>query len=325
MNRNLVSIVATAYNEESVIEQFVERISSTIDSLESKYDFEIILVDDGSKDRSLEKMKKMIPIIKYRLRIIELCVNYGQTAALQAGLDAAKGDIIITLDSDLQHFPEDIPAFLEKFNEGYDMVCGWRHQREESILRRWPSRVANYLIRRIAHLSIHDFGTTFRIYRKDIVKEMRLFGEFHRFIPALGRTLGAKITEIPIQNIERPKGSSSYGIGRTFGVFLDLIVLYFFLHYMDRPIRIFGKISAVLFGLGLTIIVFLLVYAYTFNIHAVAEYQGWYMLSIMMLISSVQVLLTGILTEILVRIHYAQGDKRVYRIRCEWNSEKVGI
>lgn len=320
MNQPLVSIVAPVYNEESVIETFIERVLSVIRSLASKYDFETILIDDGSKDRSLDKMKDMLRKGN-RLRIIELCRNYGQTAALQAGLDSADGEIIITLDADLQHFPEEIPAFLEKIEEGYDMVCGWRNHRAEGAVRRWPSRAANYVIKRISGASIHDFGTTFRAYRNDMVKEIRLFGEFHRFIPALGRISGAKITEIPIQNIERPAGESSYGIGRTFGVSLDLILLYFFSRYMDRPIRIFGKIAALLFSSGMFILGVLIVYAYSYNVHAVLERQGWFILSIMLIVSAGQTLLTGILAEILIRVHYAQNNNRVYRTRCEWNSE----
>ena len=312
--------MAPVYNEDPVIEAFIERISEAVCSPEPKYIFEIILVDDGSCDRSLEKMKHKINR-ESRLRIIELCRNYGQTAALQAGLDSARGDIIITLDADLQHFPEEIPYFLEKIEEGYDMVCGWRSRRAEGMVRRWPSRIANYFIRRISGVSVHDFGTTFRAYRKDLVKELMLFGEFHRFIPALGQIAGAKISEIPIQNIERPLGKSSYGLGRTFGVFLDLILLYFFTRYMDRPIRIFGKISAILFSSGMIILSALVIYAYTHNVHAVLERQGWFILSVMLILSAGQTLLTGILAEILIRVHYGQNNKRVYRTRREWNAE----
>ncbi len=320
MDHAFVSIVAPVYNEEPVIESFIERISDVICSLESKYVFEIILVDDGSSDHSLEKMKHKIKSGN-RLRIIELCRNYGQTAAIQAGLDSARGDIIITLDADLQHFPEEIPSFLEKIEEGYDMVCGWRSHRAEGMVRRWPSRIANYFLKRISGVSVHDFGTTFRAYRKELVKELMLLGEFHRFIPALGQIVGAKISEITIQNIERPRGKSNYGLGRTFGVFLDLILLYFFTSYMDRPIRIFGKISALLFSLGMLILSALVVYAYIHNVHAVLERQGWFILSVMLVVSAGQTLLTGILAEILIRVHYGQNNKRVYRTRCEWNAD----
>lgn len=321
MKKKLVSIIAPVYNEEDVIEEFVKRISACIDHLKKQYSFEIILVNDGSLDGSLEIIKGLTKEEK-RLRVIELRRNYGQTPAIQAGLDAAGGEILITMDADLQHFPEEIPQFLEKLEEGYDMVCGWRHQRAEGIIRRWPSRVANYFIRSISKLDIHDFGTTYRAYQADMVKDLKLFGEFHRYIPALGQSKGGKITEIPIQNIERPKGKSSYGIGRTSGVFLDLILLYFLVRYMDRPMRAFGKVGIILFAVGISILTVLMVYAYTYNIPAVREHSGWFLMSIMLILVSGQVILSGIIAEILVRIHYSQEGRRIYDIRQEWNFEK---
>jgi len=322
MKKNLVSIIAPVYNEEELIEEFFKRVVVSINPLEKQYSFEIILVDDGSLDNSLEIIKKLAKSDK-RLRIIELRRNYGQTPALQAGLDAACGQILITMDADLQHFPEEIPQFLEKLEEGYDMVCGWRHQRAEGIIRRWPSRVANYFIRTISKLDIHDFGTTYRAYRAEMVNDLELFGEFHRYIPALGQNKGGKITEIPIKNIERPKGKSSYGIGRTSGVFLDLILLYFLVRYLDRPMRIFGKIGVLCFAAGISILTALVVYAYSYNVHAVRVHSGWFLVSIMLILVSGQVLLSGIIAEILVRIHYSQENRRIYAIRHEWNFEKL--
>ncbi|MGD0090659.1 MAG: glycosyltransferase family 2 protein [Planctomycetota bacterium] len=315
----LVSIIAPVYNEESVVGEFVKRIASAIKPLDDKYAFEIILVDDGSRDRSLEVCKKLAKE-EPRLRVLELRRNYGQTPALQAGLDTARGEIFITMDSDLQHFPEEIPQFLEKLSQNYDIVCGWRHKRREGIIRRWPSRVANLLIRFICGLEIHDFGTTYRAYRAELARELRLFGEFHRYIPVLGRMLGGRITELPIENIERPKGKSNYGIERTFGVFLDLLLLYFFVKYMDRPMRAFGTLSALSFAAGAGILAVLLGYAFVANVATVREHSGWFLMSIMLLLASVQILLTGILAEILIRIHYAQGDRRVYNVRREWTA-----
>lgn len=323
MNKKLVSIIAPVYNEETSIEPFVERVLTTIRELESAYNFEIILVDDGSRDRSLEKMKQFI-LGETRLRVIELYRNYGQTAAIQAGLDASAGEIVITMDADLQHFPEEIPIFLEKIETGYDMVCGWRKERVENIMRRWPSRAANYLIKRISGLMIHDFGTTYRAYRADLVHEMNLFGEFHRFIPALGSILGGKICEIPIKNVERSSGKSSYGIGRTFGVFFDLLLLNFFTRYMDRPLRLFGKIAFFTFGVGFAILAVLVAYAYIYNVHAVVERQGWFIMSVLLMVAAGQTLLTGIIAEILVRVYFSQENRRIYRKRFEWNTETVG-
>jgi glycosyltransferase involved in cell wall biosynthesis len=252
-----------------------------------------------------------------RLRVVDLARNYGQTAALQAGLDAARGEILVTLDADLQHFPEEIPRFLEGIEQGYDMVCGWRQHRAEGINRRWPSRVANGLIRAISGLKLHDFGTTFRAYRSELAHEIRLFGEFHRYIPVLGHLAGARLTEIPIQNIERPAGRSNYGIGRSQGVFLDLLVLLFLTRFMDRPMRAFGAIGLLGFAAGGGILLTLLVLAYVFDMPTVRERSGWFLMAIMLLLASVQVTLTGLIAELLVRIHYGIGDRRVYRVRRE--------
>jgi len=317
MKQKLVSIVAPVYNEEAAIEEFLRRIEAVVAKLGDEYEFEFVLVDDGSSDGTLKLLKRLAEDSK-PLRVVELRRNYGQTAALQAGLDAARGSILITMDADLQHFPEEIPRFLEGIAEGYDMVCGWRHKRAEGIIRRWPSRMANALIRRICNLDIHDFGTTYRAYRSEIVKDLQLYGEFHRYIPALGKDIGARIKEIPIENVVRPAGSSNYGLDRTFGVFLDLILLFFFVRYMDRPMRIFGKLAAIAFSVGSAILGVLLAYAYTCNVHAVQERTGWFLLAIMLLLASVQITLSGILAEILTRVHYGQNNRRVYRVRNEW-------
>jgi glycosyltransferase involved in cell wall biosynthesis len=314
----LLSIIAPVFDEEEVIEEFLRRVTGALAPLTGRYDYEVVLVDDGSRDKSLEIMKRLCGE-EPRLRVLELRRHYGQTAALQAGLDAARGEILVTMDSDLQHFPEEIPQFLAKLEEGFDIVCGWRHERQEGVLRRWPSRAANLAIRWISGLRIHDFGTTFRAYRSELARDLRLFGDFHRYVPVLGQMVGARITELPIRNIERPKGQSRYGLGRTFGVFLDLILLYFLAHYMDRPMRAFGKVSALLFAAGAGILAFLVVYAYVTQTPAVREHSGWFMMSILLLLGALQILLAGILGEILIRIHYGIGDRRVYSVRRTWS------
>jgi glycosyltransferase involved in cell wall biosynthesis len=315
----LVSIIAPVYDEQELIEEFLARVVRAIAPLEDRYAFEIVLVNDGSRDGSLARMTHALER-EDRLRVIDLCRNYGQTAALQAGLDAARGDILITMDADLQHFPEEIPRFLATLEEGYDMVCGWRHHRAEGIVRRWPSRAANALIRRIARLPIHDFGTTYRAYRADLMKDIRLLGEFHRYVPVLGHAAGGRITEIPIENIVRPAGRSSYGLGRSLGVSLDILVLLFFSRYLDRPMRVFGKVGVATFALGAAILAVLVAYAYLYNVPTVRAYSGWFLMSVMLILASIQITLTGILAEILVRVHYGQGDRRVYRVRREWGA-----
>ena len=217
-----------------------------------RYSTEIVLVDDGSTDDTLQVARTLIEI-EPRLRVIELRRNFGQTAALQAGLSCATGEFVISMDSDLQHFPEDIPLFIEQAERGFDVVCGWRKDRQENALRRWPSRAANILIKRVIGVDLHDFGTTFRLYRADLLSHINLIGEEHRFVPALAHMVGARITEIPIKNIERPVGTSNYGIGRTFGVALDILFLYFSRFYATRPLRVFGKVAVVLLLPGIVI------------------------------------------------------------------------
>lgn len=315
----LVSVISPVYNEEGVVAELVRRIAAAMGSVSDRYDFEIVLVNDGSHDRSLDAMKQCVET-EPRLRVLELARNYGQTAALQAGLDAARGEILVTLDSDLQHFPEEIPRFLAKLEEGFDMVCGWRHRRAEGVARRWPSRAANLLIRWISGLALHDFGTTFRAARTEFIRDLRLLGEFHRFIPVLAADAGGRVTEIPIENVERPAGRGNYGLGRTQGVFLDLIVLLFLSRYVDRPMRAFGALGLLAFGAGGTILAVLLGYSYLYNIATVREHSGWFMVSVMLLLASIQITLTGVLAEILVRVHYEVGEKRVYRVRHQWTA-----
>ncbi len=322
--KTLVSVIAPVYNEAAVVDEFVRRVAAAAVPVEDRYDFEIVLVNDGSRDASLEAMKRCLAS-EPRLRVVDLARNYGQTAALQAGLDAARGEILLTMDADLQHFPEEIPRFLSKLEEGYDIVCGWRNRRAEGIVRRWPSRAANLLIRWISGLDLHDFGTTFRAYRAELAHEIRLFGEFHRYIPVLGHAVGGRIAEIPIENVERPAGESNYGLGRSQGVFLDLIVLLFLSRYLDRPMRVFGSVALLAFGAGGTILSFLLLYAWLTQIPTVRTHSGWFLMAVMLLLAGIQIASTGVLAELLVRVHYGQGDRRVYRVRHEWRAEGEGV
>jgi glycosyltransferase involved in cell wall biosynthesis len=258
-----------------------------------------------------------------RLTIIELRRNYGQTAALQAGIDRAAGDIIVTLDADLQHFPEEIPSLIKGIEEGHDVVCGWRHQRQEGVMRRWPSRAANGLIRKASGLSIHDIGTTFRAYRREIISEMRLLGENHRFIPVFAKALGARIGEVPISNIERSVGKSNYGIGRTINVLIDVFFIYFFTHYLDRPMRIFGKF-ALLCGLAAGIIAAGLFWIWvTAGVAVVREHSGWFTLGFMLILAAVQFLLTGVIGEMLARLYFPSKERTTYQIRRVWDQESL--
>lgn len=323
MENNLVSIVAPVYNEGKVIREFVERTLRVIRN--ETYRFEIVLVDDGSRDDSLEIMKAL-SLEDSRIRVIELRKNYGQTPALQAGLDQAKGHIIITMDSDLQHFPEEIPDFLRELEKGEaDVVCGWRHARQEGQLRKFPSKIANNMIRKIAGFHIHDYGTTFRAYRSEIIKEMRLFGQQHRFIPVLAHLDGARISELKIKNIERPEGQSNYGISRTITVLFDMFYLYFNVKYMHHPFQFFGKLFLLFFTTASMILFGLLAYAWIYNIPGVIrEHSGWFLGSLFIYLTSFQILMTGLLSEIIIRIYYYSQKKTYYHIRTEWHGRQGG-
>lgn len=320
----LISIVAPVYNEAPTLAEFISRLGQATAPLHARYAFEFVIVDDGSTDGSLDLAKALI-VGEPRLRVIELRRNFGQTAALQTGLAAARGDLIVSMDSDLQHFPEDLPLFLEKIEEGYDLVCGWRHERQEGIIRRWPSRAANALIRTVVGLRVHDVGTTFRAYRADLVRQFQLLGEQHRLVPALAILVGARVTEVKIRNIERPSGQSNYGLGRTVNVLLDILYLYFTRYYFTRPLKAFGKIGLLLIGTGVSISGYLVVYSWVTGTPTIRERGGWFLLSSLLLLGGLQTLLTGILAEILVRIYYQSGEISQAYVRCEWNRDTVGV
>jgi glycosyltransferase involved in cell wall biosynthesis len=315
--RPLISVVAPVYNEGATLREFVTRLIEVSKSLDHQYDFEFILVDDGSTDDSLHVARLLVEV-EPRLRVVELRRNFGQTAALQAGLHAAVGETVISMDSDLQHFPEDIPAFLALISEGYDLVCGWRFDRQEGIVRRWPSIIANQLIRRVAGIRVHDFGTTFRAYRSDLLQYIELLGEQHRFVPALAALVGAKIAETKIRNIERPAGKSNYGLGRTFSVVLDILLLYFLRFYFTKPLKVFGQLGAILIGIGFMIASALLGYSWITGLSTVRAHGGWFLLSALLMLIGMQTLLTGVLAEILIRVYYRSSGNRGYFVRREW-------
>lgn len=288
--------------------------------LADRYDFEIVLVDDGSADDTVS-VARACAEKDQRIRIVELRRNYGQSTALQAGFDHAKGAVVISMDADLQHFPEDIPAFLDAISEGNDVVCGWRHDRKEGVKRRFPSRVANAMIRALTGLTIHDIGTTFRAYRREILDDIQLLGEHHRFVPVYAAAAGAKISEIKIENVERPHGTSNYGLGRTANVFFDLFFIFFYSRFLDRPIRIFGMVAAVFFGLA-TLISFGLILLWLIEgIPVVRDHSGWFIVAIAFYLTAIQVLLTGVLAEVIVRTYFQSGQKPSYRVRKIWSAD----
>src|SRR5437016_1267376 len=237
----MLSVVIPIHNEEPSILPLYDRLTSVLESLQKPY--EIIFVDDASTDRSFDLLANLVETDP-RLTVVRLRRNFGQTAALSAGFHEAKGEVVIAMDGDLQHAPEDIPALLEKIDEGYDIASGWRKERvDNAITRRIPSRIANWMMARASGINLRDFGTTFKAYRSEIIKDVNLYGELHRFIPALASFYGARIAEVPIRNVPRPSGSSHYGLGRTLHVLFDILTIRFMLKYMTRPMHFFGSLG----------------------------------------------------------------------------------
>src|SRR6516162_1673688 len=242
------SIVVPFHNEEENVTALYARLKQIMEQVGET--FELVLVDDGSSDRTY-KLLEEIAAVDSRVLVVKLRRNFGQTSALAAGFDHSQGDYILAMDGDLQHDPAEIPSFLEKLEEGYDVVSGWRKERIDNVvMRRFPSRIANWLMAKLSGVDIHDFGTTFKAYRREVIHNIPLYGEMHRFIPALAAWYGASICEIPIKNVNRLRGKSHYGIGRTFRVFFDLLTIRFLIKYMSRPLHFFGSFGAISILLG---------------------------------------------------------------------------
>src|SRR6266478_1058514 len=253
----MLSIVIPVHNEEPSLLPLYDRLTAVLESLQKPY--EILFIDDASTDRSFELLANLVETDE-RLKVIRLRRNFGQTAALSAGFHEAEGDVIIAMDGDLQHAPEDIPALLHKIEEGYDIASGWRKERlDNALTRRIPSRIANWLMAKASGVELRDFGTTFKAYRAEVLKDVHLYGELHRFIPALASIYGARVVEVPIRNVPRAAGDSHYGIGRTFRVMFDILTIKFLLKYFTRPMHFFGTLGLTGTGFGGIIMFYLLV------------------------------------------------------------------
>ena len=295
-----VSIVVPFYNEEGNVEEMHRRLKAVLE--QTGRTCEIIYVDDGSRDRTYE-MLRAIYQRDPAVRVIKLRRNFGQTAGLQAGFDHVRGDIIISMDGDLQHAPEEIPQFLAKIDEGYDIVSGWRVDRKDNALfRKFPSKVANRIMGRLVKVKIHDFGTTYKAYRREVISSIRLFGELHRFIPALISREGFKITEIPISNINRLKGKSNYGISRVKRVFFDLITVKFMVSFIDRPLQIFGLLGMV-FGSAGFLIAAVITVGFYFLSWNIKENMGNLIFSVFLMILGIFFIMIGLLAEVVSRIY----------------------
>lgn len=307
------SVVVPLYNEAEVVNELYERLVRTMSG--TGLDYELVFVDDGSSDTTLQVLKK-IAKEDSRAVIIELRRNFGKSAAYAAGFDNTKGQIIVTMDGDLQHLPEDIPRFLEKVQAGYDVVCSWRKRRVDNLLtRRIPSRAANWLASRVSGVDIHDFGGGFKAYSREIIEELNLYGEMHRFIPALLSRSGAKIIEIPIKNIVRPKGSSNYGISRTFKVAFDLITLRFLLGYIANPLHFFGKAALFSIVTSASLAAYILYDKFVYNVPIFIEHGPLMGLACLLLLVGLIFIATGLIGEMISRVYFEATNKKIYSIR----------
>ncbi|MCX7770015.1 MAG: glycosyltransferase family 2 protein [Proteobacteria bacterium] len=312
-----VSIVIPIFNEEENINLLYERIKFVMDNTKNPY--EIIFVDDGSKDNSLNILKK-IQENDEKIIVISLRKNFGQTSAFAAGFDYATGDVIITMDGDLQNDPDDIPKLIELSKE-YDIVSGWRKNRKDPFIsRRLPSIIANWLISKVTGVKLHDYGCSLKAYRRDVLQNINLYGEMHRFIPAVASQYGVKITEVETKHHPRKYGKSKYGISRTFKVILDLIMIKFFQSFFSKPLRAFGPIGLASFFAGL--IISLKLTFEKFYYHKDIGGRPLLILGVMLIIVGVQMLAMGILGEYLVRIYYETQKKPIYYIREIYTSKR---
>jgi len=313
-----ISVVVPVLNEEESLPHLHQRLTAAL--VDSGYSYEIIMVDDGSTDRSFEIMRELQAQDEH-LHVVRFRRNYGQTAAFAAGFDRAQGEVVITIDADLQNDPADIPALMAKMAEGYDVVSGWRVNRQDRFLdRRLPSLVANALIRWATGVHIHDYGCSLKAYRREVLADVRLYGEMHRFIPALAHAAGARVTEVPVSHHPRRFGRAKYGLSRTLKVFLDILAVRFLMSYSTRPIHIFGLLGLLSFIVGMVVLLYLTVVRLLL-LQPIAD-RPLLLLGILLVMLGVQLVTTGLLAEMVVRTYYESQGKAIYTVREEVSDRK---
>jgi glycosyltransferase involved in cell wall biosynthesis len=306
-----VSIVIPVFNEVENLELLYRQIEGALAHWDKSY--ELILVDDGSRDGSFAIMQKLSEIDD-RVVVIRLRRNFGQTAAFSAGFDHARGEVIVTMDGDLQNDPADIPRLLAMIDQGYDIVSGWRVNRQDKLMtRRLPSQVANALISKITGVPLHDYGCSLKAYRREVIENTRLYGEMHRFIPALAKWMGVSVAEVAVNHRARQFGRSKYGLGRTVRVLLDLLTVKFLLDYAARPIQIFGLLGLLSFGSGTGLALYL-TYARLFMGEGLRD-RPLLLLAVLLIVLGVQLMVMGLLGELMVRTYHEAQNKPTYVIR----------
>ena len=305
-----LSVVVPLYNEEESLPHLVNQLISALRPAGET--FELVLVDDGSSDRTAEVLAEVSSDVPEVVAVL-LRKNYGQTAAMAAGFDVARGEVIVSLDGDLQNDPADIPMLLAKLREGYDLVSGWRHQRQDAALqRKLPSRLANRLIGRVTGVRLHDYGCSLKAYRREVLADMRLYGELHRFLPALAFIEGARITEVKVNHRARQFGSSKYGIDRTFRVLMDLLTVWFMKRFLTRPMYVFG------FGGLIAIAASLIASTYLLAIKVMGgdiANRPLLTLAVVLGLAGIQLFCFGLLGELLIRTYHESQGRPIYRIR----------
>ena len=306
----LISIIIPVFNESESIGYLLDEVLNVMCS--NKLNFEIVVVNDGSQDSTSNVLDELTIKIK-ELSVISLRTNYGQTAAMAAGFDNSNGEVVITLDGDLQNDPNDIPKLISHINEGYDLICGWRYDRKDKLInRRIPSKIANKLIANVTGLKLHDYGCSLKAFKKEILDDIKLYGELHRFLPVLAKIEGAKIKEIKVNHRSRKYGSSKYGIDRTFRVLMDLLTVWFMTKFLTRPMYGFGFVGiiSILVSLGMT--------SYLFIIKLLGNDIGnrpMLMFALILGIAGVQLFSFGLLGELLIRTYHESQNRPIYRVR----------
>jgi glycosyltransferase involved in cell wall biosynthesis len=313
-----LSVVIPVFNEAENLPELYRELRASCQSLDIS--FEMIFIDDGSTDNSFQLLKEL-RTEDSRMKLIRLRKNFGQTAALSAGFDYAHGDIIITLDADLQNDPHDIPLLIQKIEEGNDIVSGWRLKRKDKFVsRRLPSLAANWIISKITKVKLHDYGCTLKAFRKDIVKNIKLYGEMHRFIPAIASTMGVTIAEVKVNHRPRIHGKSKYNILKSIRVFLDILTVKFLLSYSTRPLQIFGLFGLVMGVLG-GILALILSYQRLILRMGIAN-RPLLLLAILLIVIGFQFVTMGLLGEIMVRSYHETAEKHIYVVREVIDSER---
>jgi glycosyltransferase involved in cell wall biosynthesis len=312
-----LSVVVPVHDEQENVGPLYDALRHSLEDLGRTY--EIVVVDDGSQDETYLRLTRLAAADP-RLKLVELRRNYGQTAAMAAGFDHARGQVIVPMDGDMQNDPADIERLLEKIDEGYDVVSGWRRERKDGFARRLPSRIANWLIGRVTGVRLHDYGCTLKAYRAEIVRETRLYGEMHRFLPALAHQAGARITEIPVSHRPRVSGTSKYGFGRTFKVLLDLLTVKFLSVWSTKPSYLFGGSGELLCLFGT---VFVTWTAYEKIVNGIYVYrQPSLIVGVFLFTIGFNLILLGLLAELIVRTHHESQSKPVYLVRERQNFEE---